>query len=200
MKNDPRSHGLWERTAPPPPATVPLAGDIRADVAIVGAGFTGLSAALHLAEGGAKVVVLEAVEAGFGGSGRNVGLVNAGMWVMPDELPAVLGDTYGARLLDLLGHAPRAVFDLIDKHGIACEAERQGTLHCAVGEAGLAEIRSARGNGRRAAQRCDCSMPRRRRARWALPLTQARCSTSAPAPSSLWHMRAAWRMPLCAPA
>lgn len=141
MKNDPRSHGLWERTAPPPPVTVPLVGEVRADVAVIGAGFTGLSAALHLAEGGAKVVVLEAVEPGFGGSGRNVGLVNAGMWVMPEQLPAVLGDTYGARLLDTLGNAPRVVFDLIDKHGIACEAERQGTLHCAVGEAGFAEIK-----------------------------------------------------------
>lgn len=141
MKNDPRSHGLWERTAPPAPVTAPLAGEVKADVAIIGAGFTGLSAALHLAEGGAKVVVLEAVEAGFGGSGRNVGLVNAGMWVMPDELPAVLGDVCGARLLDLLGNAPRAVFDLIDKHSIVCEAERQGTLHCAVGEDGLTEIK-----------------------------------------------------------
>lgn len=140
MRNDPRSHGLWERTAPQPPVTTPLAGEVSADVAIIGAGFTGLSAALHLAEGGAKVVVLEAVEAGFGGSGRNVGLVNAGMWVMPDELPAVLGDIYGARLLELLGNAPYVVFDIIERHGIACEAEHHGTLHCAVGKTGLKEI------------------------------------------------------------
>ncbi len=92
MRDDPRSHGLWEASAPPPPATAPLAGDVTADVAIVGGGFTGLSAALHLAEGGASVALLEGVEIGFGGSGRNVGLVNAGLWVMPDALPAVLGD------------------------------------------------------------------------------------------------------------
>ncbi len=141
MKNDPRSHGLWERTAPPPPSTRGLVGDVTADVAIVGAGFTGLSAALHLAEGGAKVVVLEAAEVGFGGSGRNVGLVNAGLWVMPDEIPAVLGDTYGPRVLDLLGGAPRVVFDLIARHNIQCEATPVGTLHCAVGEDGLAELK-----------------------------------------------------------
>ena len=141
MKNDARTHGLWERSAPSAPSTPSLNGEVKADVAIIGAGFTGLSAALHLAEGGAKVVVLEAVEAGFGGSGRNVGLVNAGMWVMPDELPKVLGDAYGARLLDLLGNAPRAVFDLIDRHNIVCEAERQGTLHCAVGNDGLDELK-----------------------------------------------------------
>lgn len=140
MKGDPHSHGLWEQTAPPPPATRALGGETKVDVAVVGAGFTGLSAALHLAEGGAKVAVLEAVEIGYGGSGRNVGLVNAGMWVMPDELPTVVGDIYGTRLLDLLGNAPRVVFELIERHGIACEAERQGTLHCAVGEEGLAEL------------------------------------------------------------
>ena len=51
----------------------PLAGEVRADVAVVGSGYTGLSAALRLAEAGAKVVALEAVEMGFGGAGRNVG-------------------------------------------------------------------------------------------------------------------------------
>ncbi|RVU11978.1 NAD(P)/FAD-dependent oxidoreductase [Methylobacterium oryzihabitans] len=140
MNDDPRSHGLWERSAPPAPATHPLEGDVSADVAVVGAGYTGCSAALHLAEGGAKVAVLEAVGVGFGGSGRNVGLVNAGMWVMPDDLPAALGQTYGTRLLDLLGNAPGVVFDLVERHGIACEAERRGTLHCAVGRKGLAEL------------------------------------------------------------
>lgn len=141
MKDDPRSHGLWEQTAPPPPTTLTLDGESKADVVVVGAGFTGLSAALHLAEGGAEVAVLEAVEIGFGASGRNVGLVNAGMWVMPDELPAALGATYGVRLLDLLGNAPRVVFDLIKRHDIACEAVQRGTLHCAVGADGLAELK-----------------------------------------------------------
>ena len=140
MQGDPRSHGLWERSAPPPPATSPLAGEIEVDVAVVGAGFTGCSAALHLAEGGASVAVLEGAEIGFGGSGRNVGLVNAGMWVMPQDLPAALGQPHGERLLDLLGNAPAAVFELVERHGIACEPERQGTLHCAVGRAGLREL------------------------------------------------------------
>jgi sarcosine oxidase len=140
MQNNPRSHGLWERTAPPAPATTALNGDITADVVIVGGGFTGLSAALHLAQSGAKAVVLEAVEVGFGGSGRNVGLVNAGMWVMPDDLPKVLGATHGDRLLSLLGNAPDLVFSLIERHGIACEAIRRGTLHLGVGAKGVAEL------------------------------------------------------------
>ncbi|MCP1838943.1 glycine/D-amino acid oxidase-like deaminating enzyme [Bradyrhizobium sp. USDA 4524] len=84
MHGNPKSHGLWELTAPAPPNTGPLVGDARADVAVIGGGYTGLSAAIHLAKAGARAVVLEAYEIGFGGSGRNVGLVNAGMGVMPD--------------------------------------------------------------------------------------------------------------------
>src|SRR5690606_30710645 len=80
-------------------------------------------------------------EIGFGGSGRNVGLVNAGMWVMPDELPRVLGPEYGERLLTQLGEAPSLVFELIDRFKIECEATRAGTLHCAVGRRGLEEIK-----------------------------------------------------------
>jgi len=140
MLNSARSHGLWELTAPPAPETAELLGSIRVDAAIVGGGYTGLSAALHLAEGGANVALLEAVEIGFGGAGRNVGLVNAGMWVMPDMLADMLGDDYGERLLRLLGDAPKLVFDLIDRHRIACEVERAGTLHCAVGLKGLREL------------------------------------------------------------
>lgn len=141
MKDDPRSHGLWEQSAPPAPATAALRSGIDVDVAIVGAGFTGCSAAVHLAEGGASVAVLEAVEIGFGGSGRNSGLVNAGLWVMPDQLPAALGDVYGERVLEMLGNGPRLVFDLVDRHAIACELERNGTLHCAVGLKGVAEVK-----------------------------------------------------------
>ena len=79
MNNDPRSHGLWEITAPAAPVTRELDRDPQADVVILGAGFTGCSAALHLAQRGARVIVLEKNDIGFGGSGRNVGLVNAGM-------------------------------------------------------------------------------------------------------------------------
>ncbi|NWJ23404.1 FAD-binding oxidoreductase [Rhizobium sp. RM] len=142
MYNNPRSHGLWEKTAPQPPATSSLTDTVHADVVIVGGGFTGQSAALHLAERGVNVVLLEAKQIGFGGAGRNVGLINGGMWVMPQELPGVLGPVYGERLLNLLGDAPLTVRNLIEKHDIACEMEKNGTLHCAVGEKGLAEIQA----------------------------------------------------------
>jgi len=135
-----RTHGLWARTAPPAPITSVLRESVTVDVAVVGGGYTGLSTALHLGQAGTRVAVLEAAEIGFGGSGRNVGLVNAGMWVMPDVVTATLGETYGERLLELLGGAPGLVFELVGRHGIECEIEHSGTLHCAVGRNGLAEL------------------------------------------------------------
>lgn len=150
MLNDPRSHGLWEATAPQAPATAALDGEVSADVVVVGGGYTGMSCALHLAEAGRRVLLLESREIGFGGAGRNVGLINAGLWLMPDDLTTALGPVHGERLLRLLGDGPALVMDLIDRHHIDCELERNGTLHCAVGSAGLKEIkeREAQWQGR----------------------------------------------------
>lgn len=129
------SPGLWAVTAPPGPDLSPLVGDADADIAVVGAGFTGLSAALAAAEAGARVVVLEAQHIGAGGSGRNFGLVNAGLWLMPDDMAARLPK--GSTLPALLANAPAAVWDLIQRHGLSCEARPVGTLHCAPDAAGV---------------------------------------------------------------
>jgi glycine/D-amino acid oxidase-like deaminating enzyme len=131
---------LWDTTATSEPFP-PLLGLVSADVAVVGAGYTGLSAALHLAQSGRRVVVVEAQAVGHGGSGRNVGLVNAGLWVLPSQIRRRLGATYGERLIAGLSAAPDLVFELIDRLRIRCEAVRNGTLHCAVGEAGLRDMR-----------------------------------------------------------
>jgi len=74
---------LWEKLTPQRPDRAPLKGELTADVCIIGAGFTGLSAAVHLLEQGKRVCVVEAHRAGQGGSGRNVGLVNAGITDCP---------------------------------------------------------------------------------------------------------------------
>lgn len=140
MPDTSRSHGLWAKTAPPAPDCPALRESVVTEVAVIGAGYTGLSAALHLAERGVAVTVLEASEIGSGGAGRNVGLVNAGMWVMPEALIARLGDDYGGRLLDCLGAGPALVWDIIARHGIECEAHAVGTLHAGCGQAGLAEL------------------------------------------------------------
>ncbi|MEO8488083.1 MAG: FAD-binding oxidoreductase, partial [Betaproteobacteria bacterium] len=90
---------LWAATACPAPATPPLDGSRHADVAIVGAGFSGLAAALRLAESGASVVVLDAGEPGWGASGRNGGQVIPGLKWDPDELVAMFGTEAGEHLV-----------------------------------------------------------------------------------------------------
>jgi glycine/D-amino acid oxidase-like deaminating enzyme len=132
--------GLWEMTAPAAPSLATLAQTVDADVAIVGAGVTGLSAALELAMHGATVVVLEATDVGSGAVGRSSGLVNAGMWVSPEQMRSTLGRDHGDRLLHALGEAPRDLFALIARHGIACDHEWAGTLQCAVGARGVKAI------------------------------------------------------------
>jgi glycine/D-amino acid oxidase-like deaminating enzyme len=125
---------LWAATSPPAPATPALADEARADVAIVGGGFTGLSAALHLAETGAKVVLLEAAEPGWGASGRNGGQVIAGFKYDPGELTAKFGPEAGARLAEFAGGTAGLVFGLIERHKISCVAARTGWIqaaHCA---------------------------------------------------------------------
>jgi glycine/D-amino acid oxidase-like deaminating enzyme len=122
---------LYAATAPPSAPAPPLAAAVRADVVVVGAGFTGLSAALHLAERGRSVVVLEAREPGWGAAGRNGGQVNAGLKHEPDQVERDLGPVHGPRLVRLAGDAPEYLFALIERLGIACEARREGTIRAA---------------------------------------------------------------------
>jgi glycine/D-amino acid oxidase-like deaminating enzyme len=131
---------LYADTAIPAPATPPLDGDRRADVAIVGGGFTGLSAALHLAQQGASVVVLEAHEPGWGASGRNGGQVNPGLKHDPDTVVRDFGPDLGARMVALSGNAPNVVFDLIQRHQIECGALQSGTLRSAITARGAREV------------------------------------------------------------
>lgn len=116
--------------------------EVKVDVCVIGAGITGLSAAIHLLEQGKSVAVLEAHRTGHGGSGRNVGLVNAGMWIPPDEIEAGFGEAVGIQLNRMLGAAPSLVFSLIDKYKIDCQLRREGTLHMAHNARGEADLRS----------------------------------------------------------
>jgi glycine/D-amino acid oxidase-like deaminating enzyme len=132
---------LYRDTAEPAVPTPPLERDIRSDVVVVGAGFTGLSTALHLAEKGAKVVVLETEEPGYGASGRNGGQVNPGLKFDPDVVERDFGVDLGSRMNALAGAAPAFVFDLIKRHRIACDARRNGTLRAAVRTKHAASLR-----------------------------------------------------------
>ena len=78
-----------------------LKSEIRADVCVVGGGFTGLSTALHLAQSGYKVAILEAQRIGFGASGRNGGQVSGGQRMDQEGLEAILGDEHAKELWDI---------------------------------------------------------------------------------------------------
>ncbi|PWQ89256.1 hypothetical protein DKX15_14995, partial [Enterococcus faecium] len=88
----------------------------------MGGGITGLSAAIHLREQGKSVIVLEAWKIGHGGSGRNVGLVNAGTWIRPDDVEATLGQR-----VDL--HDAIAVDGKLIKREEAAEATRRVIMY-----------------------------------------------------------------------
>ncbi|MEO1331400.1 MAG: FAD-binding oxidoreductase, partial [Pseudomonadota bacterium] len=92
--NDPAGEhapSAYAAAAGPQPLRPAAEGAIRADVCVIGGGFTGLSAALHLARRGYRVVLLEAQRAGFGASGRNGGQIGQGQRVDQSELERMLG-------------------------------------------------------------------------------------------------------------
>jgi glycine/D-amino acid oxidase-like deaminating enzyme len=137
-----RRECLWEHVTPKADSPVALASVLKADVCVIGGGITGLSAAIHLLEQGQRVVLLDANEVGHGGSGRNVGLVNAGTWIAPDDVEKTLGAAQGSRLNTFLGEAPGKVFDMIKRHGIDCQAHNLGTLHMAHNAKGVADLQA----------------------------------------------------------
>ena len=131
---------LWDRTAEEADRSAPLEGDAETEIAIVGGGFTGLSTALHAAERGLDCHVLEAHRIGHGGSGRNVGLLNGGSWLPPQDVRARLGEARGAALTEFLGAAPGYAMSLIERHQIRCELTKTGTIHAAHAPRGLADL------------------------------------------------------------
>ncbi|MBY6089528.1 NAD(P)/FAD-dependent oxidoreductase [Maritimibacter alkaliphilus] len=111
--------GSWyAATVDPLPPLPPLRGEVTADVCIIGAGFTGLSAALHLAEAGLKVVLLEAQRVGFGASGRNGGQLGSGQRQDQEVLEKMLGRDDAALYWRLGEEAKDLVRSLMTRHNI----------------------------------------------------------------------------------
>jgi glycine/D-amino acid oxidase-like deaminating enzyme len=133
----PLEPSLWAATANAAPPTPALEDSASADVVIIGAGYAGLSTALHLAERGVKAIVLDAHAPGFGGSGRNGGQVIPGLKYDPDELEAMFGADRGRRLVDFVGRTADVVFDLIEKHKMDVPRQRKGWIQGAHTPAGL---------------------------------------------------------------
>jgi gamma-glutamylputrescine oxidase len=106
----------------------PLKGAVRADVCVIGAGYTGLSAALHLAQRGYSVVVLDAHRVGFGASGRNGGQVSSGQRIEQDAIERMLGRDDARKLWDIGEAAKHLVCDLVTQHNMDC-GWTLGVLH-----------------------------------------------------------------------
>ena len=131
----------YAATAVPAPHHPALEGEATADVCIIGGGYTGLSAALHCAEKGLSVVLLEAHRLGFGASGRNGGQVGSGQRQDQVWLEKVAGREDARRLWDLAQDAKALVRDLIDRHAMPGTTFRPGIAHACWSDG---EVRDAR--------------------------------------------------------
>jgi glycine/D-amino acid oxidase-like deaminating enzyme len=119
---------LWAAVTPDLQHFPALDGTHQADVCVVGAGFTGLSTALHLLRAGRSVMVVEAAEPGWGASGRNNGQVIPTLSRPdPDDIIRQHGEV-GERFVHLIRDSAQILFDLVREEGLAVEAEQAGWL------------------------------------------------------------------------
>ncbi len=118
----------YAATAEALPPFPTLKGEVTADVCVVGGGFTGLSSALHLAERGYKVALVEAHRVGFGASGRNGGQLGSGQRQDQETLEKMVGPEDAKKLWDQGEEAKALVKSLISKHKIECHL-KPGIAH-----------------------------------------------------------------------
>ena len=144
MTADPAT--LWHATAAPGARYPAAQGEIEADLLVVGGGFVGLSTALHAAETGLRVVLVEAERIAWGATGRNAGFVVPNFAkVDPDAVVAKLGPARGAALNRFAAESADLVFGLIRRHGIACDAQQSGWIQPAHSDEAFARVQSRAG-------------------------------------------------------
>src|SRR3569833_3070527 len=134
----PSANSLWEASAEPARAFPVLSGEIRADVVIVGAGYTGLSAAHHIAKSGLAPIVLEAKRPGWGASGRNGGVITAKFRLSFREIDSVHGRAMAKRMYEIAHESTDMVEELDSEFGIAsANLVRTGQVKAAHNETPL---------------------------------------------------------------
>jgi gamma-glutamylputrescine oxidase len=122
------------------PLPAPLSGDIEADVCVVGGGIAGISTALHLAERGYRVVLLEGNRIGWGASGRSGGQAIFGYASSQQKLVASVGATAARQLWDFSIEALDLLKDRVTRHQIDCDLH-WGQMHAAVKPRQLDELK-----------------------------------------------------------
>lgn len=130
----------WETTAVAAPETAPLASPAKTRVAIVGAGYMGLTAAFALAEQGGEPMVFETATIGFGASGRNGGQVVPGLKYDPETLATMVRPEQAKALVDFAGTTATRTFDLVRRHQLRCDATDAGWIQPARSEGQLRTV------------------------------------------------------------
>ena len=129
---------LWASTAEPLRAFPALSGEVHADVVIIGAGYTGLSAAHHIAKSGLAPVVLEANRPGWGASGRNGGVITAKFRQSFRGIDAAHGRAMARRMYEIAHESVEMVEELVSEFGIAsARLTRSGQVKAAHNHATL---------------------------------------------------------------
>src|SRR5580692_8371005 len=136
---------LWAHTAEPAIPLPSLSGEHQADVVIIGAGYTGLSAAHHIAKSGLQPIVLEANRPGWGASGRNGGVVTAKFRLSFRDIDAAHGRAMARRMYEIAHESVEIVDELVSEFGITAArltrtgqvkaAHNHATLQAAINEA-----------------------------------------------------------------
>ncbi|WP_159916236.1 FAD-binding oxidoreductase [Pantoea sp. 18069] len=126
---------LWAATASPRATGMAVQAPLQVDVAVIGGGVTGLSAALHLAQAGVQVALFEAFEVGHRASGRNGGQVVPGFKPLPSALIKRFGEQAARRMMRLGYGCADELFALVERHRIDCHPTRNGWLQGAYSQA-----------------------------------------------------------------
>lgn len=131
-------NSLWASTAEPLRAFPSLSGELQADVVIIGAGYTGLSAAHHIAKSGLTPVVLEANRPGWGASGRNGGVITAKFRQSFRGIDAAHGRAMAKRMYEIAHESTEIVEELVSEFGItSARLTRSGQVKAAHNHATL---------------------------------------------------------------
>ncbi|WP_112323505.1 NAD(P)/FAD-dependent oxidoreductase [Oceanibium sediminis] len=133
----------YAASANPAPARPPLRGRVEADVCVVGAGYTGLSCALELAEKGHKVTLVEAAKVGWGASGRNGGQLVNGLNASLEKIGALYGREVQAFVGGLVTEGGDIIRDRVKRYDIACDL-KPGNLFAAFTDKQMAELEAKR--------------------------------------------------------